>query len=117
MSVFAGGKDCKNSLRLLSTEYLQPEESREEENFYYFCMFSKNERTNQKKFSLLPYNGKENSFSKVDLALDQPTKVIIHKKILIAVEKKCITLYRIHNEHLIIKDFDSIGIGSKMVLV
>lgn len=24
MSVFAGGKDCKNSLRLLSTEYLQP---------------------------------------------------------------------------------------------
>lgn len=33
-----------------------------------------------------------------------------------AVEKKCIILYRIHNESLIIKDFDSIGIGNKMIL-
>lgn len=34
-----------------------------------------------------------------------------------AVEKKCITLYRIHDENLILKDFDSVGIGNKMVLV
>jgi hypothetical protein len=41
---------------------------------------------------------------------------VINNKHLIAVEKKCITVYRIHNEHLIIKDFDSIGIGSKLLL-
>lgn len=98
MSVFAGGKNCKNSLRLLSTEYLQPEESKEKENLNYFCIFSKNEHTNQKKYSLLPFNGKESVLDKVELALDQPSSVlIINKKMLVAVEKKCITLYRIHN--------------------
>ena len=43
--------------------------------------------------------------------------IIINNRFLVAVEKKCITLSRIHNEHLIIKDFDSIGIGSQLVVV
>lgn len=46
----------------------------------------------------MPYNGKDNTLSKVDLALDQPSKVIVvNNKFMVAVEKKCITLYRIHN--------------------
>ena len=36
---------------------------------------------------------------------------------MVAIEKICITLYRIHNEHLIIKDFDSVGIGSQFIVV
>lgn len=61
-------------------------------------MFSQNENTNGKKYSLMPYNGKDNTLSKVDLALDQPSKVIVvNNKFMVAVEKKCITLYRIHN--------------------
>lgn len=35
---------------------------------------------------------------------------------LVAIEKKSITLYHIHDEHLMLKDFDSVGIGSKLVL-
>lgn len=98
MEVFAGGSSCKNSLRLLSTEYLKPEESKEQENVNYFCMFAQNENTNGKKYSLMPYNGKDSTLRKVDLALDQPSKVIvINNKFMVAVEKKCITLYRIHN--------------------
>lgn len=58
MSVFAGGKNCKNSLRLLSTEYLQSEENKEVDKIDYFCMFSKKENTNEKKYSLLPYKAK-----------------------------------------------------------
>lgn len=79
-------------------------------------MFSKNEHTNQKKYTLLPFRGNRN-LNKIDLALDHPNKVIIvNQKLLIAVEKKCITLYRIHNESLIIKDFDSVGIGNNLIL-
>lgn len=58
MSVFSGGKKCKNSLRLLSTEYISAEEAKDEENLSYFCMYAQNENTNGKKYSLLPYNSK-----------------------------------------------------------
>ena len=36
---------------------------------------------------------------------------------MVAIEKKCITLYRIHNEHLVIKDFDSVGIGNQFIVI
>jgi len=36
---------------------------------------------------------------------------------LVIVEKKTITLYHIHDEHLMLKDFDSVGIGSNFLLV
>jgi hypothetical protein len=65
----------------------------------------------------MQYNPKEQVLAKVELALDQPSKVlIINKQFLLAIEKNCITLYRIHNQHLIIKDFDSIGIGNQLIV-
>ena len=35
----------------------------------------------------------------------------------VAVEKKCITLYKIQGEQLMVKDFDAIGIGNRLILV
>lgn len=56
--------------------------------------------------------------NRVELALDKPSKVIvINNSFLVAIEKICITLYRIHNENLILKDFDSVGIGSQFIVV
>lgn len=52
------------------------------------------------------------------LGLDRPSKVIIiNNQLVAAVERKCITLYHIHDEHLMLKDFDSVGIGNKLIVV
>ena len=86
MSVFAGGKNCQKSLRLLSTEHILEEEVKEEEKMNYFCMYTQNENTNRKKYSLLPYNGKEKTLNRIDLALDNPSKVIvINNKFMVSV--------------------------------
>ena len=118
MEVFSGGKKCKNSLRLLSTENMSKQEKNQEENLHYFCVYSQNQTTNGKKYSLLPYDFKSNKFNPVDLTLDKPSKVIvINNKYLLAIEKKCITLYRIHEEHIITKDFNSVGIENHFIVV
>ena len=68
---------------------------------------------------MVAYSEKGGRGEKRELALDQPSKLVVMNglSLIAAVEKKCITLYRIYNGRLILKDFDSIGIGSRLMLV
>lgn len=50
--------------------------------------------------------------------MDQPNKIlVINNSHVVAVEKKCITLYKIQGDQLMVKDFDAIGIGNRLILV
>lgn len=43
--------------------------------------------------------------------------MIVKNKQLVAVEKKCVSLYSLQGTHLVVKDYDSIGVGNRMVIV
>jgi hypothetical protein len=43
--------------------------------------------------------------------------IVIKNKMIVAVEKKCVSLYSIQGDHFLVKDFDAIGIGNRIVLV
>jgi hypothetical protein len=50
------------------------------------------------------------------LGLDQPSLcLVIEGRLLAAVEKQCVTLYHIQDGQLMLKDFDAVGAGSRML--
>ena len=86
MAAFAGGKECKNSLRLLSTELLAATQAISNDSTLFFCTYEKNERNNEKRFSILPFYQLERKGEKTILGLDQPNRVlIVNNKLLVAI--------------------------------
>ena len=60
----------------------------------------------------------EGGVSKVLLGLERPNRAIVIKdKWMAAIEGRSVTLYCIHEQHLMLKDFDSVGMGNRLVVV
>ncbi len=86
MSAFAGGKQCINSLRLLSTEETVISQVQPNQNTMYFTIYEKNERTGDKRFTVLPYHDRQKMGTPMVLKLEDPKEVVIVKnKLLVAV--------------------------------